>query len=153
MFLFFGVVQRIYTLFSASTERWKVFRDHVPGLTVKSLSESRWESCVDSVKSIRFQAPQIKEVLHYLAKGNEDVKIKSDTETLATYNIQNFEFLVSMVIWYDLLFVVNNTSKFLQSEAMTKATEIASMMQVEPVFMEKRKIYRKCSSMNMSMRR
>ncbi|XP_062104080.1 uncharacterized protein LOC133815239 [Humulus lupulus] len=168
---FFGVVQRIYSLFSASTKRWKVFRDHVPGLTVKPLSETRWESRVDSVKAIRFQAPQIKEALNYLVESNEDAKTKSDPETLATYNIQNFEFLVNMVIWYDLLSAINTASKILQSEdmkidvaikelkillsflqkyretgfeeALTKATEIASMMEVEPVFMEKRKVYRK----------
>ncbi|XP_060972469.1 uncharacterized protein LOC133038363 [Cannabis sativa] len=115
---FFGVVQRIYSLFSASTKRWKVFRDHVPGLTVKPLSETRWESRVDSVKVIRFQAPQIKEALNYFAESNEDAKTKSDAETLATYNIHNFEFLVSMVIWYDLLFAINSASKILQNEDM-----------------------------------
>jgi hypothetical protein len=28
---FFGVIQRIYTLFSSSTKRWKIFKDHVEG--------------------------------------------------------------------------------------------------------------------------
>ncbi|XP_060966585.1 uncharacterized protein LOC115695425 [Cannabis sativa] len=168
---FFGVVQRIYSLFLASTKRWKVFRDHVHGLTVKPLSETRWESCVDIVKAIRFQYPQIKEALNYLAESNEDAKTKSNAETLATYNVHNFEFLVSMVLWYDLLFAVNTASKILQNEdmqidvvikelkillsflqkyietgfenALTKANEIASVMEVEHVFIEKQKVYRK----------
>ncbi|KAM6593709.1 hypothetical protein CsatA_001412 [Cannabis sativa] len=125
---FFGVVQRISSLFSASTKRWKVFRDHVPGLTVKPLSETCWESHVDSVKAIRFQAPQIKEALNYLAESNEDAKTRSDAETLATYNIHNFEFLYRETVF---------------KNALTKATEIASMMEVEPVFIEKRKVYKK----------
>ena len=38
---FFGIVQRLYTLFSGSTKRWKVFLDNVPCLTLKSLCNTR----------------------------------------------------------------------------------------------------------------
>ena len=38
---FFGVIQRIYTMFSSSTKRWKILQDNVSGLTFKSLSQTR----------------------------------------------------------------------------------------------------------------
>jgi hypothetical protein len=60
---FFGIVQRIYTLFSSSTKRWKIFLDNVPSLTLKPLSQTRWESRIESIKVIKFQTPQIKEDL------------------------------------------------------------------------------------------
>ena len=37
---FFGVVQRIYTLFSSSTKRWKILQDNVTSLTLKPLSKN-----------------------------------------------------------------------------------------------------------------
>jgi len=56
---FFGIVQWIYVLFAGSTKRWKFLLDHVDGLTVKSLCNTRWESCIKSVAVIRYQAPQL----------------------------------------------------------------------------------------------
>ena len=73
---FFGVIQRIYTLFSSSTKRWKILQDNVSGLTLNSLSQTRWESRIVSVKAIKFQAPQIRDALLQLAQTSEDPKIK-----------------------------------------------------------------------------
>ncbi|XP_042432537.1 zinc finger MYM-type protein 1-like [Zingiber officinale] len=171
---FFGVVQQIYTIFSHSTKRWKILIDHVTvkGLTLKPLSITRWESRTESVKAVVLQAQQIREVLLQVAKEKDtDSKIRSEAKSLATFELGNFEFLVGMIIWYEILGKVNIVSKSLQYEnmligvVMTKimkliasfeeyresgfgqaintAKELASTMEADPVFPKKRQIYRK----------
>lgn len=142
----------------------------MPSLTVKSLSQTRWESRVESIKAIRYQAPQIRDALLELAKTSEDPKTKSEAESLATHDIENYEFLLGMIIWYDILFSVNLISKSLQSKdmlmdvaidqlnglliffkkyrddgfqsAIIASKEIAYDMEIEPVFRCKRTIRR-----------
>ena len=69
---FFGVIQRIYTIFANSTKKWQILKDNIIGLTLKSLSSTRWESCVDSVKAIRFQIQEIREALLQVAESDND---------------------------------------------------------------------------------
>ncbi|WOG95350.1 hypothetical protein DCAR_0414665 [Daucus carota subsp. sativus] len=105
---FFGVIQRIY----------KIFAYNVKGLTLKSLSSTRWESRVDNVKAIRFQMLDIREALLQIADVDNDSKIKSEAKSLATNELGDFEFLIVIIIWYDILSAVNIVSKFLQSKDM-----------------------------------
>src|SRR4051812_21618058 len=115
---FFGIVQRIYVLFSGSTKRWKVLLDHVEALTVKSLSNTRSESRIKSVKAIRFQAPQIRSALLELSEDvDTEAKDRSDAKKLFKV-LGSFEFIFGMVIWYEILFAVNTVSKKLQSASM-----------------------------------
>jgi hypothetical protein len=115
---FFGIVQRIYVLFSSSTKRWKVYLDHIPSLTVKSLCNTRWESRIKSVKAIRYQAPQLRLALSQLREASDsEASTKSDAKNLFDL-LGNFEFILGMVIWYDILFSVDNVSKKLQSPSM-----------------------------------
>ncbi len=115
---FFGIVQRIYVLFSGSTKRWNVLIKHVPSLTVKPLSNTRWESRIKSVTAIRYQATEIRSALYELRHASDvEPKDKSDAKNLFDV-LGSFEFLLSMVIWHDVLFVVNKVSKKLQSPAM-----------------------------------
>jgi hypothetical protein len=60
---FFGILQKIYIFFSGSIKRWKILLDHVPSLTVKSLSNTRWESKIKSVQTITHQTPHIRSSL------------------------------------------------------------------------------------------
>jgi hypothetical protein len=60
---FFGIIQRIYTTFGNSTKKWQILKDNITGWTLKSVSATRWESRVESVKAIRFQCSDIREAL------------------------------------------------------------------------------------------
>ncbi|XP_058222957.1 uncharacterized protein LOC131332676 [Rhododendron vialii] len=168
---FFGVVQRIYVLFASSVQRWAILKDNVEGFTVKQLSQTRWESRIESVKPLRYHAPQIRDALVILANTTTEALAKSEAKSLVTHELENFEFLFCIAIWYNLLFVVNSVSKLLQSEdmdidvavkqlkglityferyrengfveAMVEAKEMASEMKIEPSFVEKCIICRK----------
>jgi hypothetical protein len=68
----FEVIQRIYTTFANSTKGWKILKDNIAGLTLKSLSSTRWESHVNSVKTGRFQFSDVREALLQVAENDKD---------------------------------------------------------------------------------
>ncbi|XP_052190724.1 uncharacterized protein LOC127800254 [Diospyros lotus] len=168
---FFGACQCIYTVFSNSTKRWNVLLDYIDGLTLKSLSTTRWESHIESVKAIKSQVSQIREALFKLTEISEDAKLSRDAQSLASGELSSFEFILSLVIWHDILHKINLVSKKLQSEdmrldaavrqleglvlffenyringfisAMIDAKEISLDMGIEPVFPKKRQVCRK----------
>ncbi|XP_074314651.1 uncharacterized protein LOC141649878 [Silene latifolia] len=146
---FFGIVQRIYALFSGSSKRWKILRDNVPDFTLKFLSNTRWESRIKSVKAIRFQAPELRLALSLLYESRDsDAKSKSEAESL--YNaLGGFDFLLGMIIWYEILFFINKVSKKLQSKSMCIDT---TMVHVEGImsYFEKFRVDGFLSCMNIA---
>ncbi|KAL5158733.1 Zinc finger MYM-type protein 1 [Glycine soja] len=135
---FFGVLQRVYTLFSSSTKRWKISQNHIHSLTLKSLSQTHWESRIESVKAVRFQTLQIRDALFELVEASDDPKLKSEVDCLENYELENFEFLLGMTIWYDILFAVNLYRENGFENALISTKEIAFEMDIEPKFHEKR---------------
>ncbi|PWA64700.1 zinc finger MYM-type protein 1 [Artemisia annua] len=106
-----------------------------------------------------------------MSESDNDCLIQSTSESLAENELGKYEFLVAIVIWYDILSVVNVVSKQLQSKnmviddamkkiedlvsffktyretrfskALESAKEIAIEMNIDPVFVRKREIIRK----------
>ncbi|EAY87544.1 hypothetical protein OsI_08954 [Oryza sativa Indica Group] len=131
---FFGVIQRIYTTFANSTKRWKILKDNLSGLTLKSLSSTRWESRVDSVKAIRFQIPEIREALLQVAETDNDPLTVSEVNSLSENELGGFEFLVAIIIWYEILSSINVVSKQLQSKDMVIDIAIESVQGLISLF-------------------
>ncbi|XP_071699870.1 uncharacterized protein [Rutidosis leptorrhynchoides] len=168
---FFGQIQRIYTIFHNSINRWEIFKAIVTDLTLKPLSQTRWESLVECLKAIKMQLVNIREALLEVGEKDNDAAIASEANSIAENELGEFEFLVSIVIWYQVLNEVNIVSKKLQSKdmhieiaikeinrlveyfkdyretgfskAIDEAKEIAVKMDVDPVFPQKRLIHRK----------
>ena len=112
---FFGILQAIYTLFSASTKRWAVFKKYVPGLSVKPLSITRLECRIDSVKAIRYQVGEVYDALVEISEITNEPMVKAEAESLAN-QLKDYKFCVSLIFWYEVLFKVNYVSKKLQGE-------------------------------------
>ncbi|XP_035837067.1 zinc finger MYM-type protein 1-like [Helianthus annuus] len=147
---FFGHIQRIYTIFANSINRWQILKDNVKNWSLKSLSQTRWESRFESVKAIKLQLDDVREALLEVGETDSDAAIAEEALALAENQLSGFDFLVSIVIWYEVLNRVNIVSKKLQDyretgflKAIEEATEIASDMEIDPIFKEKRKIKRK----------
>ncbi|XP_022178815.1 zinc finger MYM-type protein 1-like [Myzus persicae] len=130
---FFGVIQRIYTMFSASTERWTILLKYVSDFTLKPMSDTRWESRVESIKPIRFQLGQVHDALVEVSELTKDPKIKSESLSLANYEF-SYDFILSVVIWYELLSAINKVSKSLQSEAMELSNAVQLLSGLKDFF-------------------
>ena len=87
-------------LFSSSAQRWEILKKHVE-LSIKSQSDTRWESRIKCIKPLRYN---LKEVLLAL-KDLEAISIErkdgraaaSETKSLIAH-LSKWSFLLSMFI-------------------------------------------------------
>ena len=112
---YFGTVQKLYNLFSASPQRWAILKDYVT-VALKTWSDTRWESRINSIEAVRYQASNIREALLKVREVSDPLT-KVEAQSLAE-EVGSYRFLICTVIWYDILHIVNHVSKLLQSPKM-----------------------------------
>lgn len=111
---FFTLIQEIYVFFSSSTYRWQILMKECPSLTVKPVSETRWEGRIDAVKVLRYNLESIYDALFVLFNdASRDANTRSMAKSLIL-KIKSFKFICSVVIWYNILSKVNIVSKMMQ---------------------------------------
>jgi len=125
-FTYFGVLQKIYSLFSHSTKRWEVLKAYCQKV-VKRPADTRWESKINSVMTVRFEYEGVVNSLSDLRKQASDSLVVAEIKGILK-EVLSFEFVLSTVIWYDVLAKANLVSKYLQSQEM-KIDEAVAQVQ------------------------
>ncbi len=113
---YFGVLQKLYTLFSASTQRWAILKNHV-SITLKMWAETRWERKVKSVEPMRYQGAAVREALIEVRDHTKDPAIKAEAQSLSE-EVGSYRFSICTVVWYDMLSAIQHASKLMQSPNM-----------------------------------
>lgn len=118
---FFDIVQEVYNYFSASPYRWDILKKHVKSLTLKPLSETRWESRINAIRPLKQDLKNIITALNVLIEDpTRDTKTKMGAKSIIK-SLQTFKFLCSVLIWHDLLSRIDVLSKMLQNPKLNIA--------------------------------
>ncbi|KAL6470600.1 hypothetical protein MHYP_G00217190 [Metynnis hypsauchen] len=113
---YFGYLQRLFCFFSAATQRWDILLKHVK-LTLKSWSDVRWESRLQSVVAVRSQVKEVREALLEARQAVTEPVARSEAQGLAE-EVGSFRFLICTVVWAEVLSVTSQVNKVLQSSSM-----------------------------------
>nr|XP_022908543.1 zinc finger MYM-type protein 1-like [Onthophagus taurus] len=113
---FFGLLQRVYCLFSASTKRWEILRKHL-NITLKPLCDTRWEAKIDSVKAVYTQFEETCNALEELTETSNDNAVVSEAQSILN-SIQKMPYILSLSVWFTTLSKINSINKLLQGKAM-----------------------------------
>ncbi|KAJ8866991.1 hypothetical protein PR048_032853, partial [Dryococelus australis] len=110
-----------------------VLKNHFLNLTLKPLSNTRWENRIKALTPLRYQIGQVYDSFVDIGE-NIDCMTAHEAKSLANLMKDN-TFISSFVIWYDVLLHINVVSKSHQSITSDVSdaicTELASELELE----------------------
>ena len=126
---FFGLVQKLFNFFSASTTRWAIMfkcleNEAGSGFFLKRVTGTRWCERADATKALSYGYSSFQKMLSVIA---EDVKQKPETIHEAKYLLQDLskkETAVMSVFWAVILERFDAVSKSLQKETIELQTAV-----------------------------
>ena len=117
---YFGCLQRIFNLFSASTKRWAILQSCLPSQVVQRPSDTRWESKISCIKVFMNNSPQVHSAIQKILLDASSLDAQTFSEAQSLKNeLHSFKFIVSTVIWHTILSQINMVSKLMQSASMS----------------------------------
>ncbi|XP_029172840.1 zinc finger MYM-type protein 1-like [Nylanderia fulva] len=122
---FFGVVQKCYTIFSSSPQRWEILKNKI-GSSLHSSSETRWSARIDAVKPFANYLPGLQSALEDLKTLNLTAETRRDVSGIQKY-ICKFECILMASIWSKILNAINERSIVLQARNATIDVEVKNL--------------------------
>ncbi|KAJ8871112.1 hypothetical protein PR048_027416 [Dryococelus australis] len=111
--------------------------NHVLSLTLKSLSNTRWESRIEALISLRYQIGKVYNAVVINILENFDCITAHEAKSLANL-IKDYTFLSYLVIWYDVLLHINVVNKSLQSITTDVSNAICMIRKTKEYFEKNR---------------
>ncbi|XP_060845912.1 uncharacterized protein LOC132925540 [Rhopalosiphum padi] len=105
MVTFFGTVQSIFNFFSSSTARWNIVSQFLK-CTLKSHSDTRWESKYNAVHSLLTQLKYVIQALQHISENSEFGDGVSGAQSLL--GLINVEFVYLLVMWLNFKSTLSN---------------------------------------------
>ena len=114
---FFAVVERVYSFFSASTQRWEVLLKHVP-IVVKRVIYIRWSAHYEAVKALQHYFFDVVSVLNELCNRNENIDTRGQARGILDA-IKRFSFVSFLQFPMQVLKESYDTQKYLQRRGLS----------------------------------
>lgn len=119
---FFGCLNRLYNIFSASPERWAILKEKT-GCSLYHMSDTR----IADVKPVANHLPSLLEALDsILARCSLTNEGKSEVTGLRSY-FTSFKAIVLLTVWKKILQSIEDRNIILQSGKITLDAEAANM--------------------------
>lgn len=115
---FFGTIERLFTFFSCSTNRWNILKQFVC-ITVKRHSDTRWSSKADAVKVVATQLDGVVDCLEKLRDTESETIDTRQGAGVIIAAIENFNFLTYLLFWSEILSFIDRVQKVLQTVEIT----------------------------------
>ena len=107
-----------YVFFGRSLYRWAelaLTEENVKKPKLKKLCTTRWTSRIDAVRAMKNRYIDILKVLSKIVLTTEDKKERDKTRSLRQ-KLENFKFLLLLIIWESILITMNKASIALQQK-------------------------------------
>ena len=114
---FFGAINESVNFFGRSLNRWAelaLTEDGMHKLKLKKLCATRWASRIDAVRALKNRYADILKVLARISLTTKYAKERADATGLRK-NMENYDFVVCIVVWERILTSLYRASQKLQA--------------------------------------